>query len=106
MGPVTTEHGYGGNAGRNLSVMAPKRRLSARPMPAVFTTSSTIRNATAGVIATAYAGASSAGYPIPNTNQYGAGGAPYYSASGEEIPTESGSLEAQAAAYARRFSAT
>jgi hypothetical protein len=95
--------GYGGNAGRNLSVMATEATAQCPTYANRFHYVVNNQECNYGVIAAAYAGASSAGYPIPNTNQYGAGGAPYYSASGEEIPTESGSLEAQAAAYALAF---
>src|SRR5271168_4832261 len=52
-----------------------------------------------GVIAVELSGASAAGYPIPNTTQYGSDDAPYYSSS----TTESGSLEAQAEAYATLY---
>src|SRR5258708_1228193 len=52
-----------------------------------------------GVVGAALQGAASAGYPIPNTDHYGIADAPYYGAS----ITESGSMQAQAQAYAADF---
>src|SRR5271155_707612 len=49
-----------------------------------------------GVIAGELQGAAAAGYPIPNTSQYGTDDAPYYGVSS----SESGSLETQAETYA------
>ena len=52
-----------------------------------------------GVIGGEMAGAAAAGYPMPNTSQYGTDDAPYYFVN----TAESGSLEAQAAAYAAAY---
>lgn len=95
--------GYGGQTGRNFSVMATEATAHCPTYAGRFHYIINNQECNSGVEAAAYAGASGAGYAIPNTNQYGAGGAPYYSASGEGIPTESGSLASQAAAYALAF---
>ena len=95
--------GYGGNAGRNFSVMAAEATAHCPTYAGRLHYIINNQECNSGVVAAAYAGASGAGYAIPNTSQYGAGGAPYYSASGEDIPTESGSLASQAAAYATAF---
>ena len=53
-----------------------------------------------GVVGAEIAGGTAAGYPWPNTAQYGLDDAPYY---GGSLPAQSGSLAAQAAAYATLF---
>jgi hypothetical protein len=95
--------GYGGAWGRNFSVMNTE---------AVGHCGSTVaakihyimnnQACNGGVIQTALAAASAAGYPIPNTSQYGGDDAPYYPST-DTMPTASGSLSAQAAALAANF---
>jgi hypothetical protein len=97
------QYGYAGEAGRNFSVMSAQ---AASQCPSLanrihYVIGNQICNS--GVISAEMTGASAAGYPIPNTSQYGTDAAPYYAASGESVPSESGSLSAQAAAYAAAF---
>jgi hypothetical protein len=48
-------------------------------------------------------GAAAAGYPIPNTSQYGTDDAPYIDSGNSSVGSQSGSLEAQAVDYANAF---
>ena len=95
--------GYGGAWGRNFSVMNTE---------AVAHCGSTVaakihyimnnQSCNGGVIQTALAAASAAGYPIPNTSQYGGDDAIYLPAD-DAMPSASGSLATQAAAFAADF---
>jgi hypothetical protein len=91
--------GYGAEAGRNFSIMSTE---AASQCPSLASRIHYIvgnQMCNSGVIAGEIQGAAAAGYPIPNTSQYGTDDAPYYSTS----VSESGSLEEQAAAYATLY---
>jgi hypothetical protein len=88
--------GYGGEAGRNFSIMSAQ---AASQCPSLASRIHYIVNnqmCNSGVIAGEIQGAAAAGYPIPNTSQYGTDDAPYYGFSG----SESGNLANQAESYA------
>jgi hypothetical protein len=95
--------GYGGEAGRNFSIMSAQATSQCPSYSSRIHYVIGNQVCNSGVIAAELAGASGAGYPIPNTSQYGTGDAPYYSGSGSGLPSESGSLATQAAAYASLF---
>ena len=91
--------GYGAEAGRNFNIMSTQ---AASQCPSLASRIHYIvgnQMCNSGVIAGEIQGAAAAGYPIPNTSQYGTDDAPYYSSS----TSESGSLEEQAAAYATLY---
>jgi hypothetical protein len=92
--------GYGGESGRNFSVMRAEATAKCPSSAIKFHYIMGNQLCNAGVIGAAMQGAANAGYPIPNTSQYGTAGASYY---GGNLPAESGSLAAQAAAYATLF---
>ena len=93
--------GYGGEAGRNFSIMSAE---ASSHCPSVasrihYILGNQICNS--GVIGTELAGASATGHPIPNTSQYGTDDAPYYPDG--SLGSENGSDTAQAMAYAETF---
>jgi hypothetical protein len=95
--------GYGGTWGRNFSVM--NTEATAHCGSAVAAKIHYIMNNQAcngGVIQTEIAGAATAGFAIPNTNQYGGDDAPYYPNT-TSMPFATGSLAAQAATFAADF---
>jgi hypothetical protein len=94
--------GYGGAWGRNFNVMSAE---ATSKCPSIASRIHYIMNNQAcngGVIQTAMAAASAAGYPIPNTSQYGGDDAIYLPNS-DAMPSVSGSIPAQAAAFAADF---
>ena len=95
--------GYGGEAGRNFSIMSKEATSQCPSLASKIHYVIGNQACNAGVVGTALQGASAAGYAIPNTSQYGTDGAFYYAADGNSVPAESGSLAAQAAAYAKAF---
>ena len=89
--------GYGGATGRNFSIMSAE---ATSDCPSVASRIHYIignQVCNGGVVATEIAGASAAGFAIPNTGQYGTDDAPYNT---ETLPIYSGSLSSQAAQYA------
>jgi len=94
--------GYGGEAGRNFSIMNAQATSQCPALASRIHYVIGNQSCNSGVIAGELSGASAAGYAIPNTSQYGTADAPYYSAPGNEIPSESGS-STPAAAYAAAF---
>jgi hypothetical protein len=100
------QNGYGGEAGRNFSIMAAQ---AASQCPSLagrihYMVGNQICNS--GVIYSVLTGASAAGYPIPNTSQYGSDDAPYYTNSTGSLNSHTGTLPQQAAAYASDFFST
>ena len=91
---------YGAEAGRNFSIMSKEATAKCPSSAGKFHYIVGNQLCNAGVIGTAIQGASKAGYAIPNTSQYGTDGGVYY---GGNLPSESGSRAAQAAAYATLF---
>jgi hypothetical protein len=95
--------GYGEEAGRNFSIMSAQANSQCPTLASRIHYVIGNQACNSGVIAAELTGAATAGYPIPNTSQYGTADAPYYAGGGNAIPVESGSLDAQAAAYATAF---
>jgi hypothetical protein len=95
--------GYGEEAGRNFSIMSAQANSQCPTLANRIHYVLGNQACNSGVIAAELTGAATAGYPIPNTSQYGTADAPYYAGWGNAIPLESGSLDAQAAAYATAF---
>jgi hypothetical protein len=91
--------GYGGETGRNFSIMSAEVKAHCASLAGKFYYVIGNQTCNNGVVGAAIQGAANAGYPIPNTDHYGIGDAPYYGAS----ISESGSLAAQAQAYAAYF---
>jgi hypothetical protein len=91
--------GYGAEAGRNFSIMSAEVTAHCPSLAGKFYYVIGNQTCNNGVVGAAIQGAANAGYPIPNTDHYGIGDAPYYGAS----ISESGSLAAQAQAYAAYF---
>ena len=91
--------GYGGETGRNFSIMSAEVKAHCPSLAGKFYYVIGNQTCNNGVVGAAIQGAANAGYPIPNTDHYGIGDAPYYGAS----TSESGSLAAQAQAYAAYF---
>ena len=95
---------YGALAGRNLSVMS-KEAASECPSNAAkihYIIGNQVCND--GVIVAGLKGASSAGFAVPNTSQYGTDDAPYMPES-SSLLSEVGALLAQASSYAGYFMA-
>ena len=90
---------YGEIAGRNFNVMSTEAASKCPAFAAQFHYVIGNQICNSGVLAKALAGAQQAGFPIPNTSQYGSDDAPY-NPPGGSIPSESGTLAEQAAAYA------
>jgi hypothetical protein len=95
--------GYGGEAGRNFSIMSTEAASQCPSLASKIHYVIGNQACNAGVVGTAMAGASAAGFAIPNTSQYGADDAFYYAGNGNSVSSVSGSLTAQAAAYATAF---
>lgn len=91
--------GYGAETGRNFSIMSAEVTAHCPSLAGKFHYVIGNQTCNNGVVGAAMQGAASAGYPIPNTAQYGIADAPYYGAS----ISESGSMESQAQAYAANF---
>ena len=91
--------GYGGETGRNFSIMSAEVKAHCPLLAGKFYYVIGNQTCNNGVVGAAIQGAANAGYPIPNTDHYGIGDAPYYGAS----TSQSGSLAAQAQAYAAYF---
>ncbi len=99
---------YGAVAGRNFSIMSTEAasKCPANAAKIHYVVGNQICNN--GVVSGAFSGAASAGYPIPNTSQYGSDEATYLNGgssptTGENLPNYSGSLSSQAAQYATWF---
>jgi hypothetical protein len=95
--------GYGGETGRNFSIMSTEATTKCPSLVRKIHYVIGNQACNAGVVGGALEGASKAGFAIPNTSQYGTDGAFYYAGNGNSVPSESGSLAAQAAAYATAF---
>ena len=91
--------GYGAETGRNFSIMSAEVTAHCPSLAGKFYYVIGNQTCNNGVVGAALQGATNAGYPIPNTDHYGIADAPYYGAS----VSESGSMEAQAQAYATDF---
>ncbi len=91
--------GYAEEAQRNFSVMSTEATAHCPSVASRFHYMMGNQVCNTGVIGGEMAGAAAAGYPMPNTSQYGTDDAPYYFVN----TAESGSLEAQAAAYAAAY---
>ena len=91
--------GYAEEAQRNFSVMSTEATAHCPSVASRFHYMMDNQVCNTGVIEGEMAGAAAAGYPMPNTSQYGTDDAPYYFVN----TAESGSLEAQAAAYAAAY---
>jgi hypothetical protein len=97
--------GYGGAIGRDFSIMATEAssKCAANASKIHYVWSNQLCNGGAGGIGWGVAaGASAAGYPIPNTSQYGDDDAPYYNYP-PNLPAYSGSQANQALQYATTF---
>jgi len=92
--------GYGAETGRNFKIMSTEATTQCPSLASKIHYIIGNQLCNAGVVGTAMQGASGAGFPIPNTSQYGTDGGAYY---GGNLPSQSGSLAAQAAAYATLF---
>jgi hypothetical protein len=88
--------GYGGEAGRNFSIMSAQAASQCPSLASRIHYIMGNQMCNSGVIYGEMQGAAAAGYPIPNTSQYGTDDAPYVGVN----TSENGSLEAQEAAYA------
>jgi hypothetical protein len=95
--------GYGAEAGRNFSIMSTEAASQCPSLASKIHYVIGNQACNAGVVGTAMQGASAAGFPIPNTSQYGADDAFYYAGNGNSVASMSGSLTAQATAYANAF---
>ncbi len=97
---------YGEVAGRNFNVIASQANSSCASLASRIHYVIGNQTCNDGVVYEALAGATAAGYPIPNTAQYGADDATY-NAGGTTfagvLPDLSGSLASQAAQYATYF---
>jgi hypothetical protein len=96
------QNGYGGEAGRNFSVMNAQATSQCPAYADRFHYVIGNQVCNGGVISGELAGAAAAGYPLPNTSQYGTDDAPYYPVS-NQMPTATGTLDQQAAALAADF---
>jgi hypothetical protein len=95
--------GYGGAWGRNFSIMNTEAVAHCGSIVAAkihYILNNQACNG--GVIQGELAGASAAGFAMPNTSQYGADDAPYYPNT-TDLPNPGGTLSAQAAALATAF---
>ena len=95
--------GYGGAWGRNFSIMNTEAvahcgSTVAAKIHYIFNNQA----CNGGVIQGELAGASAAGFPMPNTSQYGADDAPYYPNT-TDLPNPSGTDSSQAEALATDF---
>ena len=99
----TADGQFGKLAGRNFNVMARQATSSCGSYASRFHYVIGNQTCNNGVLSKALSGAVTAGYPIPNTSQYGSDDATYNngdkSATGS-VPNFSGSLTSQAAQYA------
>ena len=91
--------GYGEETQRNFAIMSAEATAHCPSVASRFHYMMGNQVCNTGVIGGEMAGAAAAGYPMPNTSQYGTDDAPYYFVN----TAESGSLEAQAAAYAAAY---
>jgi hypothetical protein len=91
--------GYGAETGRNFSIMSTEAASRCPTLASRIHYIVGNQMCNSGVIAGELQGAAAAGFPIPNTSQYGSDDAPYYGSS----VSESGSVAAQAAAYAALY---
>jgi hypothetical protein len=97
---------YGEVAGRNFSVIASQANTTCASLASRIHYVIGNQTCNDGVVFEALAGAAAAGYPIPNTAQYGADDATYNaggSTIGSILASFSGSLSSQAAQYATFF---
>jgi hypothetical protein len=95
--------GYGEEALRNFSVMSAEATNRCQPLAGKIHYVLGEQSCNSGVVGAEIAAGKAAGYPLPNTSQYGTDGALYYGGPGNSLPSKSGSLHEQAAAYAAAF---
>jgi hypothetical protein len=100
------QNGYGGEAGRNFSIMAAQASATCPSLASRIHYMVGNQICNSSVIYGELTGASAAGYPIPNTSQYGSDDAPYYTNSSGSLDSHNGNLAKQAAAYATDFFGT
>ncbi|MGC2305195.1 hypothetical protein [Candidatus Binatus sp.] len=91
--------GYGEETQRNFSIMNAEATAHCPSIASRFHYIMGNQICNSGVIGGELAGASAAGYPMPNTSQYGTDDATYYPST-QVLPSYSGSLASQAAQYA------
>lgn len=97
---------YGEIAGRNFSVMSAQAAASCPSVAARFHYIMGDQVCNNGVLYNALGGAAAAGYPLPNTSQYGTDDATYNAGGTNEngeLPDYGGTLSGQAAQYAAWF---
>ena len=91
--------GYGEETQRNFAIMSAEATAHCPSVASRFHYMMGNQVCNTGVVSGEMSGAAAAGYPMPNTSQYGTDNAPYYFVN----TAKSGSLEAQAAAYALAY---
>ena len=96
-------NGYGGEAGRNFSIMSAQAATQCPSLASRIHYSIGSQAGNSSVVYGMITGAATAGYAIPNTSQYGINDAPYIDNGSYSAGSESGSYAAQAAAYANAF---
>ena len=95
--------GYGEEALRNFGIMSTEASSQCSSNAAKIHYVIGNQACNSGVVSGELSGGEAAGYSFPNTSQYGIDDALYYAGGGGSLPAESGSLSAQAAAYATAF---
>jgi len=94
--------GYGGESGRNFSIISTEATSKCPSLASRIHYIIGNQACNNGVVVAEMAGAAAAGFPIPNTSQYGTDDGVYYPTT-NQAPSTGGSLATQAAAYAADF---
>jgi len=97
------QNGYGGEAGRNFSIMSAHATSQCPTLASRIHYIVGNQACNSGIIYGVLQGAIAAGHSIPNTSQYGTADAPYYTNSTGSLDSHTGSLTQQAASYAADF---